>query len=521
MKAKALLAELDHMAPFQLAEPWDNVGLQVGSPKADVHRLLVTLDVTAASLEAAVQRACQGILTHHPLIFSPLTVVHEDAYPGAIVARAIREGVTIIAAHTNLDKARGGLAELAGAMLGLEGMQPLQPSPVDWLKLVGFVPADEVEEVRAAVFAAGGGLIGNYGHCSFATPGTGTFRPLPGATPTVGTPGTDNSTGEVRLEVVFPRAARRAVLDAYITAHSYEEPAYDVYAVDDEIAGVGLGRVGYLAEPRLLGNLVSDIAHIFRLPSLRYLGDPRRRVSRVAVLPGSGASAIQAAAGKAEVFVTGDVKYHDAAEAGRLGLALVDLPHEAAEASALQRWTDHLADRLGPHAVEVEYFALQRSPWHYAEPTQRPSHLSVDEVGSEEPNGHFELFVDGGARGNPGPAGIGARLVTDKGELAEELADFIGTATNNVAEYQAMIAGLEMALDHGVRRLTVYADSELVVRQINGQYRVKDANLRVLHDQALRLLHELPDVEVRHIPREQNADADALVNRAIDEAKGR
>jgi ribonuclease HI len=266
---------------------------------------------------------------------------------------------------------------------------------------------------------------------------------------------------------------------------------------------------------------VSDIAHIFRVPTLRYLGDPGRRVSRVAILPGSGGTAIEAAAGKADVFITGDVKYHDAAEAGRLGLALVDLPHEAAEASALQRWTDHLTDRLGPHGVEVEFFAAQRSPWHYAAPTQRLSHLSVDDVSSEEQHGHFELFVDGGARGNPGPAGIGARLVTEQGEPAEELADFIGTATNNVAEYQAMIAGLEMALDHGARRLTVFSDSELIVRQINGQYRVKDANLRVLHDQALRLLHELPDVQVRHIPREQNADADALVNRAIDEAKGR
>ena len=521
MKTRALLAELDRLVPFQLAEPWDNVGLQVGSPKAEIKRILVTLDVTAAALEEAGRRSCEGILTHHPLIFSPLDGVLDDGYPGSAIAHAIRAGITVIAAHTNLDKARGGLAELAGIMLGLEGMQPLQPSPVEWLKLVGFVPVDEVEAVSSAVFAAGGGMIGNYEHCSFAIPGTGTFRPLPGATPAVGTAGTDNSTDEVRLEVVFPRAARRAVLDAYVRAHSYEEPAYDVYAVDDEVAGVGLGRVGDLAEPRLLGDLVADVAHIFRVPSIRYLGDARHRVSRVAILPGSGASAIAAAAVKAEVLITGDMKYHDAADAVGLGLALVDLPHEAAEVSTLQRWADHLADRLGPHGVQVEFFAGQRSPWHYAGPAQRPSHMSVDDVSSEEPSGHFELFVDGGARGNPGPAGIGARLLTDQGKVAEELADFIGTATNNVAEYQAMIGGLEMALDHGARRLTVYADSELVVRQLNGQYRVKDANLRVLHDQALRLLHELPDVEVLHIPREQNAEADALVNRAIDESRGR
>ena len=520
MKTAALLDALDRLAPFQMAEPWDHVGLQVGSTRVDVHRVLVTLDVTPEALDEAKRLGCQAILTHHPLIHAPLSAVLDEGYPGAAVSRALRDDLTVIALHTNLDKARGGIAELAGGMLGLEGMVPLEPSPVDWLKLVGFVPADELAEVRAAVFAAGGGAIGNYEHCSFAVEGTGTFRPLPGASPTVGTPGKDNSTGEARLEVVFPRSLRRQVLDAYVTTHSYEEPAYDVYPVDNEVAGVGLGRVGYLPEPQLLSDLAAGIAHQFKVPSLRYLGDPRRRISRVAILPGSGASAIAVAAGKADAFITGDVKYHDAAEAARLGLAFIDLPHEAAESCALQRWSDHLAEALGRQRVTVEFFAAPRGLWSYAAPAAQPTRMSVDDVAAEEPNGHFQLFVDGGARGNPGPAGIGARLLTAQGEVAEELADFIGTATNNAAEYQAMIAGLEMALDHGARRLTVYADSELVVRQLNGSYRVKDAALRVLHDQALRLLHELPDVEVLHIRREQNAEADALVNRAIDEARG-
>jgi dinuclear metal center YbgI/SA1388 family protein len=521
MKVQALLDDLDSLAPFQLAEAWDNVGLQVGSPQAEVRRLLVTLDPSEQAIEAALRLRCQAVLTHHPLIFSSLRAVIDEGYPSSVVSRALRDGIAIIAAHTNLDKARGGLAEVAGAILGLEGMQPLQPSPVDWLKLVGFVPADEVDEVRSAVFAAGGGVIGNYGHCSFAIPGTGTFMPLPGATPTVGTPGTDNTTDEVRLEIVFPRQARRAVLDAFVTAHSYEEPAYDVYPVEDEVAGVGFGRVGYLPEPQLVGDLVATIAHTFKVPSLRYLGDPRRRITRVAILPGSGASGIAAAAAKAEALVTGDLKYHDAAEADRLGLTLVDLPHEVAEGSALQRWADRLADRLGRHGVHVEFFSGPGFPWRYAEPQAPPEHLGVDNVTPDEANSHYELYVDGGARGNPGPAGIGARLLTEEGEVAEELADFIGTATNNVAEYQAMIAGLEMALDHGVRRLRVYADSELVVRQLTGQYRVREASLRVLHDQAVRLLHELADVEVVHIPREQNAAADELVNRAIDDAASR
>ena len=128
------------------------------------------------------------------------------------------------------------------------------------------------------------------------------------------------------------------------------------------------------------------------------------------------------------------------------------------------------------------------------------------------------LYTDGGARGNPGPAGIGARLLTASGDVVEELADFIGTATNNVAEYQALLAGLELALDRGVERLDVFLDSELVVRQVNGRYKVKDAGLKPLHAQACQLLSRFHEVDVKHVRREQNAEADRLVNEAIDAA---
>ncbi len=130
----------------------------------------------------------------------------------------------------------------------------------------------------------------------------------------------------------------------------------------------------------------------------------------------------------------------------------------------------------------------------------------------------YHLYTDGGARGNPGPAGIGARLMTAGGDVVEDVADYIGKATNNVAEYQALIAGLEVALDRGVERLDVFLDSELVVRQVNGQYKVKDAGLKPLHQQACLLLSRFHEVDVKHVRREQNAAADALVNQAIDAA---
>jgi putative NIF3 family GTP cyclohydrolase 1 type 2 len=231
MKVSALLAEIDRLAPFQLAEPWDRVGLQVGGRERQVGSVLVALDLTDGALDEAARVGADLLLVHHPPLFAPLDTLTDDTPAGAVVLRAAREGRCVVACHTNLDKAAGGLADIDSTVLGLEGVAPIAPSPVDWLKLVGFVPADDLAAVRSAVFSAGAGVIGNYQHCSFYLRGTGTFHPLEGAQPAAGKVGEDNSTGELRLEVVFPRDARRAVLDAYVAAHSYEEPAYDVYPV--------------------------------------------------------------------------------------------------------------------------------------------------------------------------------------------------------------------------------------------------------------------------------------------------
>ena len=519
MRVSALLAEVDRLAPFQLAEPWDRVGLQVGRRERQVGSVLVALDLTDAVLDEAARVAADLLLVHHPPLFSPPDVFTDDTPLGAAVLRAAREDRTVVACHTNLDKCAGGLADIGAAIIGLEGVAPIATSPVDWLKLVGFVPADDLDAVRTAVFAAGGGAIGDYEHCSFHSPGTGTFRPREKADPTVGRVGEDNSTDELRLEVVFPRACRRAVLDAFVAAHSYEEPAYDVYTLEDEVSSTGLGRIGFLPEPMALADLAATIAHRYGLPTVRFTGPADVRVRSVAVLPGSGSSLLDSVVGRADVLVTGDVKYHEAERVGRQGLPVVDLPHEAAENAGLERWTDVLSDVLASFGVTVGYCAGPRSIWQYSGTDRAPATAGLDDVTADLSRHH--LFVDGGSRGNPGPAGIGARIETPDGEVVEELADAIGTATNNQAEYEALIAGLEMAIDRGVRELVVFADSELVVRQVLGEYRVKDATLKALHERVTQLVHELPSVEVRHVPREQNAEADRLVNEAIDAARKR
>jgi dinuclear metal center YbgI/SA1388 family protein len=550
MLVRDILATIDRLAPFALAESWDHVGLQVGAANAEVTGVLVALEVDDASLDEAERLGCELVLAHHPLIFSPLERLTQDDATGRLALRAAREGRSVVIAHTNLDKAHGGVGDIVADMLGLEQTAPLAPAAADVLKLVGFVPADDLDLVRKAVFAVGAGVIGDYEHCSWSVEGQGTFFGGEGSNPTFGRAGRDEVAPEVRLEVVFPRRLRRRVAAAYVGAHPYEEPAFDIYPVENEIASLGLGRVGELPKAMPLAAFAAEVAAVLRLPSLRYAGDGVRSVRRVACVPGSGAEAIaRGVAGVADVLVTGDVKYHEARAALSQGLALIDAPHDLTEGEAVLRWSDTLTEALAGSGVRVETHRRPVGVWQtydagrsFSRPSERApgpdasSSLAVTPAGAvpdrpaakterlserltHRTDSRHSLYTDGGARGNPGPAGVGAVLLSSSGDVVDELAHFIGVATNNVAEYQALIAGLELALDRDVERLDVFLDSELVVRQLSGQYRVKDANLKALHGQATYLMHKFHEIDVKHVPREQNAAADALVNQAIDAAQ--
>jgi dinuclear metal center YbgI/SA1388 family protein len=563
MHVRDVIAAIDRLAPFALAEPWDHVGLQVGSPgdalkapgpgdtrtagaspgpEGGAPVVLVALEVDDAVLDEARRLGAAVVVVHHPLIFDPLERLSDDTHAGRLALRAAREGVAVIAAHTSLDKARGGMADVVAGMLGLEAAQPLQPAAADVLKLVGFVPEDDVDLVRKALFASGAGVIGEYEHCSWSVGGQGTFFGGEGTEPAAGSAGRDEKVDELRLEVVFPRRLRRRVAGAYVAAHPYEEPAFDIIPLENEIASLGLGRLGALPAPATLEALAAEVAAVLRLPSVRYAGDAGREVRRVAVLPGSGAEAIaRGVAQVADVLITGDVKYHEARAALAQGLALIDAPHGVTEQAGLLRWAESLRDELGP-GMTVEAFRdagagvwsdagagltqMSRDPEPVVTAGAGAAPAAAGEPAPPEAahpvnrdDDRYHLYTDGGARGNPGPAGIGARLMTATGDVVEDLAASIGKATNNVAEYQALIAGLEIALDRGVERLDVFLDSELVVRQVNGQYKVKDAGLKPLHQQACLLLSKFHEVDVKHVRREQNAAADALVNQAIDAAQ--
>ena len=351
-KIADIVGIINKIAPVVLAEIWDNPGLQVGDPGAEVTRILVALDPAPDVIDSAIAASCQLLVTHHPLIFKPLKSISTANTHGASIQKAIRGGVSIVSLHTNYDIASGGLNDLLAGKVGLSGCVPLKVTTTSELvKLVVFVPAERLEGVRDALFPFIAAQ-GNYRDCSFAAEGIGTFTPLEGAQPFTGTIGVPASVREERLELLMPRRQLPRAIKALLAAHPYEEPAFDIYPLLNEGEKLGLGRIGFLPEPVTLGEYAARLKKDLLAPALRYVGDPAARVSKVALCSGSGASLLrEAARSGADVLVTGDVKYHEARDAEDMGLALIDAGHFPTEIIMV----DDITQRLGQALVAAGY----------------------------------------------------------------------------------------------------------------------------------------------------------------------
>jgi dinuclear metal center YbgI/SA1388 family protein len=334
MRLHDLVGLVNSHYPQHLAEDWDNVGLQVGDLTQEITRVMVALDPALTTVNTAIEHDCQALITHHPLIFTPLKKISPSDTTGKILYTAIRNNLGIISAHTNLDHASDGLNDWLATTLQLRTYQPLlRPKAGALLKLVVYVPANAADAVADAMFKAGAGSIGKYDRCSFRSAGVGTFRAQSGCNPHSGTIGSDAQVDEIRLETIVARAQIKRVLERMKKQHPYEEVAFDVIPIENSAQDVGLGRIGRLDNPLKLEQFASQCKQQLNCTSMRAIsaaGDAL--VSKVAVCGGSGASLIHEAARQgADVLVTGDVKYHEALSAQELGLAVIDAGHFATE----------------------------------------------------------------------------------------------------------------------------------------------------------------------------------------------
>ena len=363
VQIKDIARYLESLAPPSYAESYDNVGLLIGDGNAVVKGVLVSLDCTEEVIEEAIAKGCNVVVSHHPLLFKGLKRLTGANYVERTAIKAIKHDVAVYAIHTNLDSVPDGVNGRIADRIGLVKTRILAPKRNLLMKLVFFVPHDHANTVRNEIFKVGAGVIGNYSGCSFNATGTGTFRPEAGAQPTIGEVETAHEEPETRVEIMFPTYLESAVIRALKTSHPYEEVAYYLHALENENQTVGLGMIGDLSQPMSFDEFLNHLKDTMKLQSIRFTRPKGNQVSRVALCGGSGSFLLpQAKAARADVFVTGDFKYHDFFDAEG-ELSIIDIGHYESERFTSELLIEKIRGKFSNFATHLT--EVNTNPIHY------------------------------------------------------------------------------------------------------------------------------------------------------------
>lgn len=346
----SLLAE---NAPWELQESYDNSGLLVGDPGQVVTGILISLDVTEAIVSEAIEKRCNLIVSHHPVIFKGLKKLIPVSYVERSVIKAIRYNIAIAAIHTNLDNVHNGVNSMLALKLGLKDTTILSPKSNQLRKLVTYCPHSHVDQVRDALFGAGAGQIGEYNSCSYNSEGYGTFRAGLGANPFAGKVGELHRETEIKIETIVPMYRLQQAINAMIGAHPYEEVAYDVYVIENRHSQTGSGLIGTLDHPLTENDFLTSCNKAFGTPCIRHTPLNGKMVMKVAVCGGSGSFLIEESIRQnADAIVTSDIKYHDFFDAsGRL--LLIDAGHYETEQYTKELIRDIIVKKIPNFAPSI------------------------------------------------------------------------------------------------------------------------------------------------------------------------
>ncbi|HKK82584.1 MAG TPA: Nif3-like dinuclear metal center hexameric protein [Prolixibacteraceae bacterium] len=353
MKVKDIVNAIEEFAPPALQENWDNSGLLVGNPSDEVKSAVVTLDVTEAVIDEAINNRDDMIIAHHPLIFGGLKRLNGKSDPERAVIKAIKNDIAIYAAHTNIDVVKNGVSWRMAEKLGLKNLDTLSPQKGLLKKLVTFVPENDIAKVRDAIFAAGAGTIGEYDSCSYNIAGQGTFKAGDHTTPYVGEKGKLHFEKETRIETIYPAYLQGHVISALLNAHPYEEVAYDIYPVENKHPQIGLGVVGELPDETDAKDFLTQLKNTFQCTAIRHTAIHKSKVSKIALLGGSGSSFINSAmAAGADVFVTADFKYHQFFDA-KNKIIIADIGHYESEQFTKELFYEIVTNKFSKFAVRL------------------------------------------------------------------------------------------------------------------------------------------------------------------------
>ena len=363
MKIQEIVSFLESVAPPVLQESYDNAGLITGNGNWNCTGIITTLDATEEVVQEAIEKKCNLIVAHHPIIFGGLRKITGKNYVEKTVITAIKNDIAIYAIHTNLDNVLHGVNAAIADKLGLVNQTILQPKNDTLKKLFTFVPVEYAEKVRSAIFAAGAGHISNYSECSFNAKGEGTFKPGEGTNPFTGKIGERHAEEEMKLEMIFPAWLENKILIAMIAAHPYEEVAYDIVALENQNQQVGSGLVGELTEPVKEPEFLNLLKEKFNLSVIRHTPLRGKPVKKVALCGGAGSFLIGAAiAAGADFYISADIKYHEFFDAnGRLVIA--DIGHYESEQFTIDLLFDILRQKFPTFAVLKT--GVKTNPVHY------------------------------------------------------------------------------------------------------------------------------------------------------------
>ncbi len=363
MKIRQIINCIEDFAPLSLQEAWDNSGLQVGDYDREVDSALITIDVTEEVVEDAINNGEKLIISHHPLIFSGLKRITEDSSVERIISKAIKNDIAIYSAHTNLDIVKNGVSWKMAEKVGLKEIRVLSPLSGALKKLITYVPENYSNIVRDAIFSAGAGCIGNYDNCSFNSTGFGTFRGNSDSKPFVGEAGELHVEREEKIEIIFPGYIQSKIVRSLLEAHPYEEVAYDIISLDNSQNIVGLGIIGELEEEKELDLFLEQLKTTFNCAAVRYSGERKSKIKKVAMCGGSGSSLLKGAIKSgADIFVTGDFKYHQFFENDDK-IIIADIGHFESEQFTKELFYEIVTNKFSKFALRLS--EIQTNPVKY------------------------------------------------------------------------------------------------------------------------------------------------------------
>ena len=351
MQIAQVISFLESMAPPSLQEHYDNAGLITGSPVWDCRGILCSLDATEDVMEEAIAKNCNLVVAHHPIVFGGLKKITGKNYVERTVIRAIKNDIAVYAIHTNLDNVLHGVNGRMATMIGLKNVSILSVKENTLKKLFTFVPAEQADKVRNAIFEAGGGQIGNYSECSFNAGGTGTFKAGVGADPYVGSRGERHSEDEIKVEAIIPAYLETKVVTAMKAAHPYEEVAYDVVNLSNRHHQIGSGIIGEFERPMPENEFLVHLKNVFDLPVIRHTRLREKPIIKAAICGGAGSFLITSALGAgADAYITADIKYHEFFDADNR-ILLADIGHYESEQFTIDLLRENLERKFPNFAV--------------------------------------------------------------------------------------------------------------------------------------------------------------------------